>query len=119
MQRAPSCLLRAANRARNVAVREIAAVAQQDRGALSRRKRRNRVPHLAVALVDCDAGTRLIGWQRSVAAAACVINRFAVGDRQQPGTDVGVRTQARVGAKRCQEGLLKAVLGRLLADHPS
>ncbi len=92
--------------------------AQHDRRALTRRAARDRVPQLARrarcgarAAHGSSTAVELGDRQRPPGPRAVGVERLAVGDRQHPGAQVRVRPQARVGAQRRDERLLKAVLG--------
>ena len=49
---------------------------------------------------------------------AVVVDRLAMGDRDQPAAQVAVVLQLRVGTQGGEEGLLEAVLGVGAADSP-
>ncbi len=116
MQRAPSSLLRAADRGRDVAVGEVGHVAQHDRRALARRQLPTASPQRLVRAHPASSahavhGRGLRHGKRAAGARAVGVERLAVRDRQHPRAQVRVRAQARVGAQRRDEGLLEAVLG--------
>jgi hypothetical protein len=56
---------------------------------------------------------------RTASPGAVVVDRLAVGDRDQPAAQVAVVLELRVGTQRRQERLLEAVLGALAPDRPA
>ena len=113
MDAAPGGFLRAANRGADLAVGQVACEAQGDRGSLLRRQPCDSPPDagLTVRLRSrCDF--RRVGHRdRAPLAGPVIVDRFAVGDRQQPAAQISVVIELRVGPQRRQERLLKAVLG--------
>ena len=113
VQAAAGRLRRAAERGGDLGVGEVAAVAQRHRRSLLRRQGADRRPDPVVSGSGSSTGDlgRLGDRQRPAPVGAVMVDRLAVGDRQQPAAQVVGVVELRVGAQGGEEGLLEAVLG--------
>lgn len=114
MQAAPCRGRRAAERRGDLSMWEIARVTQRHRGPLLWRQRANQLPD-AVVQLGLRGGPRqllrLCYRYRPPPVRPVMIDRFSVGDGQQPTAQVAVVFQFRISPQRRQERLLKAIFG--------
>ena len=109
-------------RRRDLAVGEVGGEAQRDRLAAGVAERRDPGPDVTVEIAE-PSPARLGDRLGQIAAGLgpahpgpVVVDRFAAGDRHNPGARVGA-VHAVVAAQRGDHRLLKAVLGVVFADH--
>ena len=119
MDAAPGSLFGAAQDAADVTVGEVVGEPVGHRHRLLGRQASNRLPDLGiqggamggVGGDDSVEHSHVIGGQRRPGPAAMVVDRLAMGDREQPAAQVGGVAQGWVGAERGDEGLLETVVG--------
>jgi hypothetical protein len=102
----------AAERGGDLAVGEIAGVAQGDGRPLLWRQGSDGRPDPLVGLGVGDSELFHLGDRnRPAPAGAVVVDRLAVGNRKQPAAQIAGVFQLRIGAQGGDEGLLETVVG--------
>jgi len=112
---APRGFLAGSHHRRDLGVRGIGDVAQSDRSPLLGRQLTDARPQLFISrLGGCARLLREVGDEDGDAASGSgVVDRFSVGDRQDPAPQVGGIAQSWVGSQRGQPRLLIAVIGSI------